>query len=85
MGNTIKIQQLSYDDLTNEEKREASDNGIGKEYADYIKITRFDKTILLESDAMEPEDITFSRDLGWIIPTLQKMYDLGLEDGKHIT
>jgi len=77
----MKIETLSYEDLTDKEKKDVPDNGSGKEYANYIKITREGKTLLLKSDAMEPEDCSFSRDLNWIRKALQEMYYLGLKDG----
>jgi len=79
----MKIETLSYEDLTDEEKEDVPDNGSGKEYACYIKIAGKGKTLLLKSDAMEPEDASFCRDLDWIVSALQEVYNLGLEDGKQ--
>ena len=71
----------SFDDLSDEEKEVASDNGIGKESASYIRIRHHDKTLLLESDAIEPEDKTFYRDLAWVGQWLIASYQLGRIDG----
>jgi len=76
----LKIEALEFDDLLEKEKNNVSDNGFGKEYAVYIKISHNGNVICLESDAMEREDATFSRDLNWIFEMFQKCYDLGKED-----
>ena len=54
------------------------------DYAGYIKATHKGKTILLESDCIEPEDATFSRDLSWISNALKEAYKLGVADGKKL-
>ena len=72
----MKIEILSYDDLTENQKDNVSDNGAGKEWANYLKVSNGNLLISLESDAMEPEDVSFGRDLNWIAPLLQKGYDL---------
>lgn len=71
-----------FDDLSDEEKQSASDNGYGKYYAAYIRIRHDGETLLLESDAIEPEDKTFYRDLSWITEWLKKAYELGKEDAR---
>jgi len=73
----FEITSPSYNDLTDDEKENVSDNGSGKEWAGYIKVTHNGKTILLKSDAMEPEDAFFYRDLNWIYDIIQKAYNLG--------
>lgn len=40
------------------------------------------KVIATESDAIEPEDATFARDLKWIPDLLQTVYELGKQDGR---
>jgi hypothetical protein len=74
----VKIQR--YNDLSNEEKENASNNGAGMKYASYIRVTHNDETILLESDAMEPEDARFLRDLSWIQDIIRRAYTLGRLD-----
>lgn len=76
----LEVVLEDYDKLSDEEKEHCSNNGSGKEYASYIRIIHNGETILLESDAMEPEDTIFYRDLNWIIPTLRKCYELGKID-----
>lgn len=68
----MKIEMLKYEDLTEQEKEEAPNNGFGCKYANYIRISYDGKTIALYSDAMEPEDATFKRDLAWIPALLKK-------------
>lgn len=76
----LEVKLQHYSDLSDKEKENVSDNGSGKEYADYIRILHNGETILLESDAMEPEDAMFCRDLNWIIEALRDCYELGKED-----
>lgn len=40
------------------------------------------ETILEASDSMEPEDVSFSRDLSWVPKIILKAYELGLKDGQ---
>jgi hypothetical protein len=85
MSETFEVMSLSFDDLTEAEKASASNNGSGKEYANYIRVTRNGSVVYLESDAMEPEDARFSRDLGWIAGALRDAYQAGVSDGKGQT
>jgi len=78
MGN-FEVTRLNYSDLTEEEKDNVPDNGSGKEYAGYIRVVHNGKTILLESDAMEPEDARFNRDLSWITGIIKKAHEIGRE------
>ncbi len=71
------IETLEYDDLTADEKAEASGNGCGREEASYLKVSHNGETIALESDAMEPEDARMFRDLSWIQPLLQRVWEIG--------
>ena len=79
---TYRVSILDYDGLTEEEieKMCAQED----DYAGYIKATHKGKTILLESDCIEPEDATFSRDLSWISNALKEAYKLGVADGKKL-
>jgi len=78
----LEVMRLFYDDLTEEEKEDQPNNGHGKENASYLKIIHNGEVIALESDAMEPEDVRFTRDLGWIKKLLEKVYNLGEQNGK---
>lgn len=77
----MKIEMLDFDDLNDTEKLGASNNGCGKEYANYIRITHNGETILIENDAMEPEDARLTRDLEWVGWALQRCYEIGVEEG----
>ena len=53
------------------DKNDLSNNGAGKEYSNYIIIEdRNYKAVY--SDAMEPEDKCFYRDLSWIVEELNR-------------
>ena len=67
MKNTWEIKSFDYDTLPAEiEKDFLSNNGCGKEYANYLVLYRNGEVFSYESDAIEPEDKTFSRDLIFI-------------------
>jgi len=72
----LEITIEGYDDLSESEQEDASDNGCGKEYACYLRVRWQGVTIALESDAMEPEDVHMRRDLNWIKPLLMKVHSL---------
>ena len=80
----LDFEELQTHKLVSKETIEygLSNNGCGKEYANYILVSHDDKLVFLESDAMEPEDKSFSRNLRWIVAALKEAYDLGVEDGK---
>jgi len=78
----LKVEAVGYSSLSDEQKNSVSDNGSGKEWANYLKVTHNDEIVALKSDAMEPEDASFSRDLNWIYGLLRKCYELGQIDGK---
>ncbi|OEU68427.1 MAG: hypothetical protein BBJ57_02360 [Desulfobacterales bacterium PC51MH44] len=78
----LKVELLNFEDLSDIEKEGASNNGFGKEYVSYIKVTHDDDVLYLESDGMEPEDATFYRDLSWIPGMLKACYALGEADSK---
>lgn len=77
---SFDVTTEEFDDLSDEEKESVSDNGWGKECANYIRVCHDGKTLLLESDAIEPEDKNFRRDLSWISVWLKKAYELGKAD-----
>lgn len=76
----LEINQVSFDDLTEEEQQDQPSNGSGKEEASYLRITYDGKTIALHSDAMEPEDCIFPRGLSWVAGAIRKAYELGKHD-----
>jgi hypothetical protein len=81
----LKIDLVSFEDLTKEEQEIQPNNGSGKEYASYIKITDGYKTLMILSDAVEPEDATFRRDFLPVMTAIKQAYKIGLRDGKKLS
>ncbi len=77
----MKIEIVSYSDLTEEQKAKQPNNGHGKEDASYVRISHKGKVLFCESDAMEPEDAIFCRDLNWIVDALGDCYQVGYDEG----
>jgi len=81
----MKIETLNYEQLPqNINKESPSDNGSGKEYASYLLITHDDGEQDIFSDAMEPEDARFYRDLSWISDTILKVYTKAKTVGQNV-
>lgn len=78
-----EVKMIDYDELPEYWKDLVPDNGSGKDCAGYIVIIHNGEIQSVESDAMEPEDAVFYRDLSWITFELQRAYELGLNDGKE--
>ena len=78
---TFEIKTESYEDLSEDEKKNASNNRAGKKYARFIRIVSDGETVLLKNDAMEPEDASFSRNLSWVVVALKKCYEIGYANG----
>jgi len=78
----MKIKILNYDGLTEGERAKAPNNGSGKEMATYMRITYAPGIEQTESDAMEPEDVRFHRDLSWVEGAILRAYRQGMEDAK---
>jgi len=76
----LEVSSVWFDDLTEAEQEEQPDNGSGKEDSCYIKITHGGDVIAIYSDAIEPEDCSFGRDLRWIKGAIQSAYELGKRD-----
>ena len=79
----IKVKMVSYEELPIEVKEfemYLPNNGSGKEYATYLLVYHNDKLIRYESDAMEPEDVQFHRDLSWIEDAIVEAYNLGINE-----
>ena len=77
----LKIESLNFEDLSDTEKEDAPNNGAGKKDASYIRVTHDSRLVCIESDAMEPEDAVFYRDLSWITRVLEECYKCGKIDG----
>ena len=76
----LEIKKVNFDDLTEDEQEDQPDNGCGKEDANYLLVTHGGKTVGLYSDAMEPEDCVFYRDLSWVAGAIESAYELGKLD-----
>lgn len=78
----LAVDVCGYSELTEEQQRSGlPDNGHGKESAAYLIVTHNEKEIFVVSDAMEPEDASFDRDLAWVKYAIEKAYELGKKDG----
>lgn len=80
----LKVKSLSFEDLSEEEQKSQPDNGSGREYATYIKITDGVETVMILSDSAEPEDATYGRDFSDVIGAIEEAYKIGLRDGKRL-
>ena len=81
----LKVHFEGYEDLTEEEKERVPNNGCGKKYANYVRVTHgMGKTVLLMSDAIEPEDASLTRDYRPLAEFIEKAYLLGVKDGKKL-
>jgi len=73
----MKVSIISYDELPESEKENYG--GWNKDEASYLKIEICGQEDTYYSDAMEPEDARFDRDLAWIKVELLKAYKAGKE------
>jgi len=80
----MKVEIIGYSRLTDKEKLGQPNNGSGKEYASYLKVSHMGEVLELASDAMEPEDCTFGRDLSWIVNLVDKCYEIGRADSHSL-
>jgi len=80
---TYTVEDCNYDELPEQIKTYClPDNGSGKEYASYLIVKHNGVIVRYESDAMEPEDVRFYRDLAWVADALLEAYKLGRVDGR---
>lgn len=80
----LKVELVGYDDLTKEEQEFQPNNGSGKEYANYVRVSDAGKTLIILSDAVEPEDARFSRDFREVVDAIDLAYKTGIKHGKLI-
>lgn len=79
----MKITTCDYDELPDwVSKEDLPDNGSGREYASYLLIED-GKYKAVYSDAMEPEDARFYRDLGWIKHEIERAASKPRRKGKQ--
>lgn len=77
---TLTVINQVFADLSDADKSRVSNNGSGKEEANYLLVSHNGEPIRLYSDAIWAEDATFSRDLKWVKSMILLAYKLGLED-----
>ena len=73
----LKVTREGFTDLSEEEQEEYQ----FQDEPSFLRVAHNGTTIFLKSDAMEPEDASFGRDLGWITSAIKKAYELGVQDG----
>ena len=66
------VKMCKYNDIPADRREEQPSNGCEKEQATYLVIEWDDGAIQIQSDAMEPEDCRFYRNLSWVKRTLEK-------------
>ncbi len=76
----MEINIVRFEDLPDIEKADQPNNGVGKECANYMKITHGGNVEAVYSDAMEPEDCTFNQDLKWVAVAIEMAYERGKRD-----
>ena len=76
-----KVYIIEFEQLTEQEKDSVSNNGCGKEDANYIAIDNGEDPRIIHSDAMEREDAKFTRNLKWIVDALNEAHESGVEEG----
>ncbi len=77
----LKVKLVNYDELPEDIKKDYSRHC---EDSCFLLIYYRNKLLFVESDAMEPEDARFCRDLSWIPEQIEKAYKLGLKDGNSL-
>lgn len=78
----MKLEMLTYEDLTEEERADAPNNGHGAVAARYLRVQfNPNEKNVVYSDAMEPEDATFMRDLNWVLDAVSTAFEAGLRQG----
>ncbi len=54
-----------------------SDGDKVRDYGTVLRVTHNGKILVEEADTLEPEDVSFGRDLSWIKPAIELAYKLG--------
>jgi len=84
MKHTYKVERWEFNDFTEDQQNDwcDSNNGGGREWASYLVVLVDGEIDQVYSDAMEPEDAKFYRDLDWIAGALKAAYDFGRKNGR---
>ncbi len=48
-----------------------------RDYGTVLRVTHNGKILMEHADTMEPEDVSFGRDLSWVKPAIELAYKLG--------
>jgi len=81
----IKVRLCRYKDLPDEvDDYSLPNRRKGKEYAGYLLIYDGMDLIRVESDDIQPEGVSFNRDLRWVKDAINNAYKKGIRDGKKL-
>ena len=82
----IKVKLARYEDLPEDIEKEFSlpNRRKGKEYAGYLLIYDGMELTRVESDDIQPEDVSFTRDLSWVKEAIEDAYKKGIRDGRKL-
>ena len=72
------------DKLSQEARAILGKGKLSNDWHSYLLVYHNDKLITVESSEMEPEDVSFGRDLKWVPTLLHRVYALGHDDAKGI-
>lgn len=79
MSERFKIVVCGFSELPPEvDRNDLSENGVGSEDASYLLVYLDGKLLRCESSAMEPEDVSFYRDLRWISQAIIEAWEAAL-------
>lgn len=77
----MKVYVCLFSDLPRKvDPQSLPNNGCGRENASYLVVEHHGKIVRVESSAMEPEDVSFFRDLDWVPQAISEAYNLGLKE-----
>jgi hypothetical protein len=76
---SFKVTIGDYNSLSDSEKAVF----ISCQDANFLRVIHDHATIILECDAMEPEDALFTRDLSWVAHVIREAYTYGFSDALH--
>ena len=76
---SFKVSIGDYNSLSDNEKAVFE----GCQGSAFLRVIHNHETIILECDAMEPEDAVFTRDLSWVARAIREAYTYGFSDALH--
>jgi len=75
----MKVSLVHFYELPDDVKEDQPNNGYGKEEASYLMVEFSDGRVNYYSDAMEPEDARFERDLHWVMNVIREAHEDGFQ------